>query len=488
MKAAKDTKESTTEFTYNVNNHPDKRTIPLREYVGEGNGIGGNIVMQALWNWQSTTKNNAFLSVTDNNMDIQIGSNFLVTTKNGGQDFSSKMGIKMTTDAAYDLAAKGNIRVGSNGTLNVTSDSDMSLCTSAAMSLSSSSGTAIVSSGDLNIDASTVNINTTVNMLALNATTIKANITDTGRINSKTISIHKRPIGNGSPASPSSPAAATPIIPQAPLSANPARPAEVKPLNEKINILATWEDPNSKFKRNTQSVFTTVSRYLTYEPCPEHADFTAASVSSTEPTLTQPDKTYEGSGGAGNNPTTIPVTAQTPGANNTQVRGDPAQNNSPAKDFNSAAFACQIKIHEGFKAEVYQDTSGTAVGYGHLLRQNEAAMYPLGTPVPMSQINAWFEQDTTTAVKIAQTLCTSWNDLADVRKRALADLAYNLGQPRLSGFSKFLQALNKGDYGTAAKELKDSKWYSQVGKRGPNLVTMIGHSVDPNGCDKKFPG
>lgn len=488
MKAAKDTKESTTTFTYDVNNHPDKRTIPLWEYVGEGKGTGGNIVMQALWNWQSTTKNNAFLSVTDNNMDIQIGSNFLVTTKNGGQDFSSKMGIKMTTDAAYDLAASGNIRIGTNGTLNVTSDGNMVFCTSSALSMTSADKTTIVASGEMDIDASVVNIDTTVKTGALNATTIKAKSTDTGTINSKTIVYDKRPIGTGSPAAPSAAGPASPSTPQAPLSANPARPAEVKPLNEKLNILATWKDPESKFKRNSQDIFTTVSRYPTYEPCPEHASFVAASVSSTAPTLTQPDKTYEGSGGAGNSPTITPVTAVAPGANNTSVQGDPAQDSSATKDFNTAAFACQIKIHEGFRQEVYKDTSGTSVGFGHLLRQNEAAQYPLGTPVPTSQINTWFEQDTTTATKIAQTVCSSWNDLTDVRKRALADLAYNLGPTRLSKFTNFLQAMNKNDFSTAAKELKDSKWYSQVGKRGPNIVTMIAQSVDPNGCDKKFPG
>jgi lysozyme len=389
---------------------------------------------------------------------------------------------------AGKILATGNIRVGTNGTLNVTSDGNMAFCTSSEMSLSSADGTNIVSSGEMNIDATVVNIDTTVKTQTLNATTIKANLTDTGTINSRTISIHKKPIGSGSPASPSSPASATAIIPQAPLSANPARPAEVKPLNEKLNILATWKDPESKFKRNSQDVFTTVSRYPTYEPCPEHASFVAASVSSTAPTLTQPDKTYEGSGGAGNSPTITPVTAIAPGANNTSVQGDPAQDSSPVKDFNSAAFACQIKAHEGFRQEVYQDTSGTSVGFGHLLRQNEAAQYPLGTPVPLSQINTWFEQDTTTAVKIAQTLCSSWNDLTDIRKRALADLAYNLGQTRLSKFTNFLQAMNKNDFSTAAKELKDSKWYSQVGKRGPNIVTMIAQSVDPNNCDKKFPG
>ena len=488
MKAAKDTKESTTTFTYDVNNHPDKRTIPLWEYVGEGKGTGGNIVMHALWNWQSTTKNNAFLSVSDNNMDIQVGSNFLLTTKDGGQNFSSKLGIKMTTDAAYDLAARGNIRIGSNGTLNVLSDSDMALCTSSSLSASSATETSIASAGEINIDGTAVNIDTDVRLRTLNASTIKANVTDTGAINSRTRARHKRPLGTGTPSSPATPSSFSVIIPQAPLSADPARPAEVKPLNEKINILATWEDPDSKFKRNSQNVFTTVSRYVTYEPCPEHTDFSSSSISANLPTLTQADQTYDGSAGSGNTPKDSPPASVVPGSNNTDVTGDPAQDSFISSDFNSTAFACQLKKHEGFKQTVYKDGNATSVGYGHLLRKNEAEIYPLGTSVPMSQINTWFEQDMATSVKIAQKLCSSWNDLSDVRKRALADMAYNLGEPRLSKFTKFLEAMNKGDFITAAKELKESKWYTQVGLRGNNIITMISQSVDPTGCDKSTLG
>jgi lysozyme len=476
MKAAKDTTESTTNFTYDVNNHPQPREIPLWKYVGEGNGSGGNIVMQALNNWHSTTKNNAFLTVIDNNMDIKIGTSYLLTTQKGGQEFSSKQGIKMTTDASYDLVSTGNIRIGTNAALNITSDGYLALCTSNALSMSSSMDTTIVSAATINVDAELVNIATDVRTRNMDATTV----------NSTTIVYHKTPIGNGSPIPPTD---TNPIIPQAPLSAAPARPAEVKPMNEKINILATWEDPNSKFVRNSEQLFTTTSRFPTYEPCPEHQGFSGRQVSGTKPILTEADKTYAGSGGKGNNATTQPPAATTPGTNNTEVGGDPTSNSSPSTNFNNAAFDCQIKIHEGVRNVSYNDVGLVSGGVGHLMRENEATQYPIGTPIPTSQINTWLEQDTKTAIKIAQTLCSSgWDNLSDTRKRAIADLAYNLGQPRLSKFTNFLQAMNSGDYDKAAIELKNSKWYSQVGRRGPNITIMIAQNVDPNGCDKKFPG
>lgn len=485
MKAAKDTKESTIPFTADVNNHPVNKTLQYWKYVGEGNGTGGNIVMQALWNWQSTTKNNAYITVLDNNMDIQIGTNYLLTTKNGGQDFSSKMGIKMTTDAAYDLAATGNIRIGTNGDFAVTSDGTLVLCSNSSMSMTATGDTTLVSTGSVSIDGTSVEIDTGVKMKSLDVSgTVKASVTDTGSINSRTISINKKTIGSGSPAAPSSPSAPEPVTPQAPLSANPARPAEVKPLNEKVNILATWKDPESKFKRNSEPFFTTTSKFPTYEPCPEHLQFKASQVTSVAPTLTQADTTYEGSGGKGNSAIVSPSTATTPGSKNRSVPGDTVTDTSVSKDFNVDAFTCQIKKHEGVKNVSYKDSDNLLTGgVGHLLRQNEIELYPLGTPIPEAQVNKWLEQDTVTALKIAQTLCNDvWADLTDVRKRALVDLAYNLGQTRLAKFTNFLAAMNRSDFDRAAAELKNSKWYSQVGRRGPNIVVMIAQSVDPLNC------
>ena len=78
-----------------------------------------------------------------------------------------------------------------------------------------------------------------------------------------------------------------------------------------------------------------------------------------------------------------------------------------------------------------------------------------------------------------------WENLSDVRKRALADLCYNLGKARLSKFTKFLTAVKANDWEKAGAELVDSKWYGQVATRGPKIVTMITKNIDPNGCDKK---
>lgn len=175
------------------------------------------------------------------------------------------------------------------------------------------------------------------------------------------------------------------------------------------------------------------------------------------------------------------MAAVNPGANNTDVPGDPVKNSVVAQDLNTVTLQAQLITHEGLIKTSYRDSAGLLTGgIGHLLRENEIAQYPLGTPISDSQIQTWYTQDSSTAIKIGQELMGSvWGKLSDVRKRAVADLAYNLGKPRLSQFIKFLAAMKAENFTLAANELRNSKWFGQVGRRGPNIVTMISQNVDP---------
>jgi GH24 family phage-related lysozyme (muramidase) len=206
--------------------------------------------------------------------------------------------------------------------------------------------------------------------------------------------------------------------------------------------------------------------------------------------MTPDDKTYEGSSGAGNPQSTPPAASVNPGSNNTSVPGDPPGASSVTKDMNMNALRCQLIVHEGLETKSYLDTTGLLHGgIGHLMRANEITQYPLGSPISNDQIETWFTQDSSSAIKISQTLLgDTWGDLSDVRKRAVTDLAFNLGQARLSKFVMFFAAMKAQKFDAAGMALRDSVWYSQVGKRGPNVVTMITQDIDTTRCDKKFPG
>ena len=62
-----------------------------------------------------------------------------------------------------------------------------------------------------------------------------------------------------------------------------------------------------------------------------------------------------------------------------------------------------------------------------------------------------------------------WKELDDVRQRVLANMAFNLGLPRLSKFVNFLTAVQASDWEKAADEMMDSKWANQVGERAIRL-------------------
>lgn len=117
----------------------------------------------------------------------------------------------------------------------------------------------------------------------------------------------------------------------------------------------------------------------------------------------------------------------------------------------------------------YIDSVGVAtIGYGTTrvldkpVTLNDAAM----TESVARQV---LRQDLFTACKDAQALFSRFNEMDDVRQEVLANLAYNLGKPRLSGFTKLIEAAEDLDYLNMAEEMRDSRWFKQVGQRGLRL-------------------
>jgi GH24 family phage-related lysozyme (muramidase) len=446
MKAAKDTIESTTSFTYDINNIPKPSTIPYWKYVGEGNGEGGNIVTQALNNTHTTVKNNSYITV-GNNLELKVTGT-----------------IDISADGEYNLTSPSIKNVGSvkiRGPLDVTSTVQF---------------------------GSTLGVNSSLNAGSLSTSggVSAATGSFSGNVYGHFMGVQPGPgAGITGSAGSAGPSVNIPVPPS-------VTPAEVKQLVEKANILATWADPVSKFKRNSESLQTTTSVFPTYEPCPEHETFTFKGITGYSPTETEGAKTYQGSGGAGNSSRTQPDTNTDPGANNTKLPPTPSTESVVSKDINMDALKCQLKFHEGIKFISYPDLvlpGGICGGVAHLMRTNEKPNFPIGTPITLDQVNSWLDQDCIIAISGAQRLLgiDVWGDLTDTRKRACADLCYNLGEGGLSKFVRFIAAMKAGNYNLAGQSLRDSKWFTQVGRRGPNIIMMIVQDVDPTGCGIKFP-
>ena len=64
-------------------------------------------------------------------------------------------------------------------------------------------------------------------------------------------------------------------------------------------------------------------------------------------------------------------------------------------------------------------------------------------------------------------------ELDEARQMVCINMAFNLGMPRLNRFKKMWAAIHKGDYGTAALEMLDSKWAEQVKGRALRLSNIM---------------
>lgn len=59
------------------------------------------------------------------------------------------------------------------------------------------------------------------------------------------------------------------------------------------------------------------------------------------------------------------------------------------------------------------------------------------------------------------------------RAEALLDMAYNMGLSGLLGFYSTLPLIEREEYEAAARNLVQSKWYKQVGRRARTVCAMI---------------
>lgn len=66
-----------------------------------------------------------------------------------------------------------------------------------------------------------------------------------------------------------------------------------------------------------------------------------------------------------------------------------------------------------------------------------------------------------------------WEKLNPVRRRALANMSFNLGLGRLRGFTRALAAMRRGEWASVGMELRHSLWYSQVKGRGERIARMM---------------
>jgi len=130
-----------------------------------------------------------------------------------------------------------------------------------------------------------------------------------------------------------------------------------------------------------------------------------------------------------------------------------------------ASLRIDVMSAEGFRSKPYKDTVGKlTIGFGRNL--DDVGISKLEGEVLL-------DHDLATAEQECRKAFAWFVGLNDVRQRALVEMAFNLGLPRLRGFKRTLAAIEAQRFDSAAREMLDSAWSQQVKSRADRLARMM---------------
>jgi GH24 family phage-related lysozyme (muramidase) len=147
--------------------------------------------------------------------------------------------------------------------------------------------------------------------------------------------------------------------------------------------------------------------------------------------------------------------------------------------------AALLEKHEGRRNHMYLDTLNIpSIGIGFNLKRGGArqALSSVGADYDQvlagnqdltdTQVDALFSKDLDGALAGARRQVPNFDSLATNARLVVVDMMF-MGEAAFAKFKKMIAALQKFDYNTAADEMKDSKWYSQVKLRGIEDVELM---------------
>ncbi len=124
-----------------------------------------------------------------------------------------------------------------------------------------------------------------------------------------------------------------------------------------------------------------------------------------------------------------------------------------------------LEEEEGYRAMPYRCTGGKlTIGIGRNLEDRG---------ITKEEAYHLLHNDVQIELKQLKERLSFFDKLDPIRQIVLVDMAFNLGITRLLGFKKTLAFIAKGDYIAAAKEMLDSAWARQVGRRANRLSEMM---------------
>lgn len=136
--------------------------------------------------------------------------------------------------------------------------------------------------------------------------------------------------------------------------------------------------------------------------------------------------------------------------------------------------------HEGRREFAYQDSSEPPkwhIGVGRNIDANG------GIGLSNDEIDMLLDNDVVRVMRELANALPWYKQIDEVRQDVLVMMSFNLGLPRLLKFEKAIAAMQAGHFETAAAEMLDSRWHSQVGARARVLAAMMETGTYPDGND-----
>ncbi len=124
--------------------------------------------------------------------------------------------------------------------------------------------------------------------------------------------------------------------------------------------------------------------------------------------------------------------------------------------------------HEDEVNHAYQDSEGFwTIGVGHLIDERK------GGKISHAASMFILDEDVNSVIGQCDRAFEWFDDLDEARKIVVLNMVFNLGLYGFKEFKKTIAFIEQGLYISASEEMKDSKWYRQVGKRGDELSKIM---------------
>jgi lysozyme len=126
----------------------------------------------------------------------------------------------------------------------------------------------------------------------------------------------------------------------------------------------------------------------------------------------------------------------------------------------------QLKCDEGFSSKPYRCSAGKlTIGHGRNLDD---------VGITAEEADYLLNNDIVDCYSTLDRNFTWFTGLSEQLQGVLINMCFNLGFSRLLTFRKMLAAFSASDFTAAAKEMKNSDWYRQVGPRADRLIHVVG--------------